>query len=266
MTLRLADIYRREGEGGHIARIALERPPGNLIDREVAALLRQIPEEIDREPAEVRVVLLSGLPTGPFCAGTDPVLLEEARRLSATALADLLDGYRVASSIAAIQRPVVAAIEGAAYEQGLELALAADVRVAGEGATFRLDHVGQGLIPWDGGTQRLSRVAGPSRALEVLLTGRTVQAAEALEMGLVNRLVPHGHALEAARELAHAIARGGPIAARYAKEAVHAGLDLSLEQGIILETDLTMVLQTTADRMEGIRSFLERRTPTFRGV
>ncbi len=263
MPLHLTDIFRREGD--HIGRISLERPPRNLIDREIAALFRRLPEEIDQGLPEVRAVMLSGLPAGPFCAGSDPALLDEARDLPRAAFADLLASYRVALSLAAIQRPVVAAIEGEAHDQGLELALAADLRVAAEDATFRMAQVSQGLIPWDGGTQRLSRVVGRSAALEMLLTGRTLAGPEALEMGLVSRLVPPGKALEAAWQVAESIARGGPVAARYAKEAVHAGMDLTLEQGILLETDLTMILQTTSDRMEGIRSFLERRAPTYTG-
>ena len=242
--------------------VTLAGRPVRLGHRHPLTVLR---EEIDQGASEVRAVVLSGMPAGPFCAGTDPALLEEARGLPTADLADLLDSYRIGRSVAVLQRPVIAAIEGEAHDQGLELALAADLRVAAEGATFRLAQVGQGLIPWDGGTQRLSRIVGRSAALEMIMTGRTLEAQEALELGLINLLVPRAMALAAALEMAEAIAQGGPIAARYAKEAVHAGLDLTLEQGILLETDLTMILQTTADRMEGIRSFLQRRNPTYLG-
>lgn len=265
MSSFAADLYRLAGEGGRIGRIAVESPPGNLITRELSLFLRQLPEDIDLGTPDVRAVVLSGLPSGPFCGGTDESLIAESRGLSGGALNELLDSYRVASAIAVIQRPVIAAVEGDALEQGLELALAADLRVAGENATFRMAQVHEGLIPWDGGTQRLSRVVGASAALEIILTGRVIDAEEALELGLVNRVVPTGTALDAAMELAESIAKGGPIAARYAKEAVHTGMDLTLEQGVLLETDLTMVLQTTADRTEGINSFLERREPTYRG-
>ncbi len=265
MTLSLADILTLEGPGGQIAHVALRLPSANLVTRELAALLRTLPEEIDQGLPHVRAVVLSGPAGGPFCEGAAQSFYDEAKGLTgADALAHVA-AYQVASAVAAIQRPVIAAIEGAAYEQGFEIALAADLRVAGESATFRLGQVGQGLIPWDGGTQRLRRIAGQPVALDLILTGRTIAAREALDLGLVDRAAPASSALAVAMDLAAAIARGAPLAARYAKEVVRSGLDMTLEHGILLETDLTMVLQTTADRAEGIRSFLERRKPEFTG-
>ena len=119
-------------------------------------------------------------------------------------------------------------------------------------------------FPWDGATQRLPRLVGPARAKDLILTGRTIDAREALEIGLVNRVVEQPDQLaEQAGELAQAIASGGPIAARYAKEAVQKGMDLTLGQGLALEADLNVILQSTGDREEGIKSFLERRPPKF---
>ena len=123
----------------------------------------------------------------------------------------------------------------------------------------------QGSFPWDGGTQRLPRVVGQARALELLLTGREVDAQEALDMGLVHRTVPAHRVQEAAQELAERVAGCAPIALRYAKEAVRAATETSLEAGFRLEADLNIILQSTQDRAEGIRSFLEHRTPRFQG-
>ena len=201
-----------------------------------------------------------------FSRGTGRSFLSEsAEASSGNAAQALFDSYRCASAIASLPFPVIAAINGDAYDQGLELALAADIRVAAETAQFRMGQALQGIIPWDGGTQRLPRIVGPAHATDLLLTGRTIGAEEALDMGLVNRVAPPADALSTAQEIAEQILAGGPIAARYAKEVILAGSEMTLDQGILLETDLTMILQTTKDREEGIRSFLERRDPEFTG-
>ena len=176
-----------------------------------------------------------------------------------------LEKRRVADSIAAIEKPVVAAVPGDATDQALELALACDVRIASDASTFGLTQVMQGLIPWDGGTQRLPRLIGRSRAMEMVLSARILDAREALDMGLVNETMPLNMVVARARELAQLIAGHGPIAARYLKEAILKGADLTLDQGLRLEADLNLLLQTTTDRAEGIRSFLERRQPHYRG-
>jgi len=149
--------------------------------------------------------------------------------------------------------------------QGLELALACDIRIAAEGAKFCLPHTSYGLIPSGGGTQRLPRLVGKGKALEMVLTAEPVDAEEAFRIGLVNKVVPSEKVLSEAEEVAKGITTKGPIALRYAKEAVNKGLDLTLEQGLRLEADLYFLIQTTADRMEGIRAFLEKRPPQFRG-
>jgi enoyl-CoA hydratase/carnithine racemase len=120
-------------------------------------------------------------------------------------------------------------------------------------------------MPWDGGTQRLPRLIGRGRATELLLTGRLIDASEALEAGLVSAIAPRGQVTERAQQIASIIASHGPIAARYLKEAVASGLDTSLPQALRLEADLNFILQTTSDRAEGIDSFLERRPPRYTG-
>ena len=158
----------------------------------------------------------------------------------------------------------MAAVIGNALDQVLELALACDLRIASDASRFGLTQIMDGLIPWDGGTQRLPRLVGRSLAMEMVLSARVLDAPEALEIGLVNETVPTDMVSARAKEMAQLIAGHGPIAARYLKEAILKGADLTLEQGLRLEADLNLLLQTTTDRAEGVGSFLERRRPHYR--
>ncbi len=189
----------------------------------------------------------------------------EGPELSPGATQAALPIARMASAVADIEKPVIAAINGDATDQGLELALACDIRVASDRARFGLTQVEAGLTPRDGGTQRLPRLIGRARALEMILTSRLVDAAEAKQIGLVSEVVAPSHVLPRAQEIASAIAKHGPIASRFLKEAVLQGLDMTLSQGLRLEADLSFLLQSTADRTEGIDSFLERREPEYKG-
>jgi enoyl-CoA hydratase/carnithine racemase len=171
----------------------------------------------------------------------------------------------VASSIAALEIPVIVAVNGDALDHGLELALAGDLRLTSAGARFGLTGLARGSFPWDGGTQRLPRLVGPAWAKDMIFTGRIIDAAEALRLGLVNQVVEADRLPQAAHELAERILAGGPIATRYAKEGIQTGMELSLAQGLRLEADLNILLQSTADRAEGIKSFLARRAPRFTG-
>jgi enoyl-CoA hydratase len=170
-----------------------------------------------------------------------------------------------AAAIAAIERPVIAAINGDAFGIGLEIALSCDIRIASDKARFSLPQVAQGRLPADGGTQRLPRIIGRGKALEMLLTAGTLSAAEALEIGLVNKVVPSRKLAGETRQLAETIATKGPLALKYLKEAVIKGMDLTLEQGLRLEADLYFLLHTTADRTEGITAFREKKPPQFKG-
>ena len=249
----------RQWREGPVAVIALSRPgAGNSIDESLAFELKELSGRLDQDEA-VRVVVLTG-DGDAFCGGTDPSAEREALRR-----ADGMASLRVAGAVSAIKKPVIASIDGPAVDQGLELALACDLRIAAGRSTFALTQLERGLIPWDGGTQRLPRVIGASRALEMVLTCRCVDAAEALSIGLVGEIAGPEGPLERALEIAGAIARHGPIAARYLKEAVMKGLDLTMEQGLRLEADLNVILQSTADRQEGLRSFRERRAPGYTG-
>lgn len=169
------------------------------------------------------------------------------------------------AALAAVNRPIIAAINGDASAEGLELVLCCDLRVAAEGARFALPQVASGSIPGSGGTQRLARLVGRGKALEMLLLARSIDAEAALRFGLVNEVAPAAQVLTQAQSLAETLTTKGPIALRYAKEAIYKGMDMTLEQGLRLEMDLYLLTQTTADRAEGIQAFLERRTPAFRG-
>ncbi len=244
-----------------LATVFLNRPHAfNAINEEMAAELRDVFTELNQDD-EMWVVVLTGAGEA-FCRGTD---LAPTADMEDRSLEETLDGLRVADSIAGVGKPVIAAINGDAIGQGLELALACDLRIAAKGARLALPQVQEGLLPWDGGTQRLPRLIGHSWATYMLLTACPMEAQEAMKIGLVNEVVEASQVVARAQELASLIARYGPIAAGYAKEALLNGADLTLEQGLRLEADLNLLLQSTRDRAEGIRSFLERRTPEYRG-
>ena len=168
-------------------------------------------------------------------------------------------------ALAGLPQPTVAAVSGHAHSAGLELALACDIRVAASGATFAMPETGLGLVPFGGGTQRLPRAVGRSQALRMLLAGTEIDAVEAKRIGLVTEVVADGAELEAADALARVIASRGPVATRFVKEAVLRGVEQPLQQGLRTELDMTVILQTTADRAEGVRAFVEGRPPEFTG-
>lgn len=247
-----------------LSRITLCRPDrANAID---ASFVRELHETCDTLAADkgVRAVLLTA--EGDFFSrgwhweslageGGDPVAALREQGVP-------VDPF---GCLAELPRPVVCAVNGDASGAGLELALACDIRVASEEATFALPDILIGLLPLAGGTQRLPRLIGRGAALEMVLTGEPVGAQEALRRGLVSALVPRDRLLQEAEAIASRIAERGPLAVRYAKEAVSRGFEMPLEQGLRYETDLTIILQTTEDRAEGVKAFLEKRKPEFKG-
>ena len=212
----------------------------------------------------VRVVILAG-GGDSFSRGWDwPALAAESPDSSgALKEAGVLDDPF--GCLAALPKPVVCALHGETSGGGLALVLAADIRIAAEDATFSLPETALGLVPMAGATQRLVRLAGRGHALALVLTGEPIGAAEALRIGLVSEVVAKAALAERANEIAGRIAERGPIAVQYAKEAVTRGAEMPLDQGLRYETDLTMILQTTDDRAEGVRAFLEKRQPKFKG-
>jgi len=170
-------------------------------------------------------------------------------------------------SLAVLSKPTVAIVNGDATDEGMELAMAADIRIALAEARFALTQPSRGEMPRFGGTQRLPRLAGIGNAIRMLIAGAKIDGDEALRIGLVTYLAKDRKDLGArAGEVAQAILTRGPVAVRMVKDAVRKGYDMTLEQGIRLEEDLYALLQTTADRAEGVRAFLDKRKPLFRGA
>ena len=241
-----------------VAMVTLNRPDSrNAITTQMVAELQDIRNEISRDN-DIRVVIITGNET--FCTGTDAGELSLSENK-----AELMGQLSVSSLVAGLDRPTIAAINGEAFGQGLELALACDLRICTETARFAMNHMASGDIPWDGGTQRLSRVVGRCKAMEMILTGDVIDAREAHRIGLVNKVVPPQEIMAVVMDMAQEIASRGPIGLRYAKEAVLKGMDLTLEQGLRLEADLYFLLHTTRDRTEGMRAFQEKRSPRFEG-
>jgi enoyl-CoA hydratase len=240
-------IYNKKD---HIANITLNRPEaGNSINLELAQELEDVCRRINQDD-DIYVVTLTGAGDKAFCSGVE----KSGSR------------YGVATAIASIEKPVIAAVNGDALGQGLELALSCDIRLASDKARFGFPEVARGLIPFDGGTQRLPRIVGRGKALELILTGETITTEEAFRIGLVGKVVSGANLAAETEALAKTIAAAAPIALRYIKEAVNKGLDLTLEQGLRLEADLYFLIHTTADRTEGIKAFLEKRLPKFKGI
>jgi enoyl-CoA hydratase len=236
---------------GHIATIKAPRPSaGKTNSPEFVRELDEVRDCINGDD-EIYVVVLTG-------TGTSFVTFSDGKPGEIPPLGS-------AAAIATIERPVIAAINGDAFGIGLEIALSCDIRIASDKVRFALPQVARGRLPADGGTQRLPRIVGRGKALEMLLTASTLSAAEALEIGLVNKVVPSGELEREARQLAETIAAKGPLALKYLKEAVIKGMDLTLEQGLRLEADLYFLLHTTSDRTEGITAFREKRPPQFKG-
>ena len=234
--------------------MTLDRPGArNRVNRDMALELREACALLAADDG-LQVVILTG--TGPvFSTGRET-----------PADAGAIAGMQAARAIAALPVPVLAALNGDASDHGLELALAADLRLAAPDARFRFSPPSEGMFPFDGGTQRLPRLVGPAWAQDMLLTGRELTAGEAAAIGLVNRVSGKDEdVMQLARQLAGQIAEGSPLGARYAKEAIMSGTDMSLSHALGLESDLSVILQSTRDRAEGIASFLERREPGFTG-
>ncbi len=170
-----------------------------------------------------------------------------------------------ADSIDRIDRPTIACINGNAIGAGLELTMACDVRIAAQASRFGLPQIKNGDIPRDGGTQRLARLVGLGKALEMILTGELIDAEEAVRCGLVSRLMPKGQVMGTVLALAEELASKAPVAVRFIREAIYKGMDLTLDQGLRMELDLYLLLFTTRDRIEGVNAFKEKRKPSFEG-
>lgn len=210
----------------------------------------------------VRGVILTGAGEKAFVAGADISELVKDGPLEAKRTAER--GQRMCDVIETLGKPVIAAVNGFALGGGLELALACTLRTAASTAKLGLPEVTLGIMPGYGGTQRLPRLIGRGRAQELILTGRAVDAEEANALGLVNAVHEPGELMEQTEKLLGRMLRNGPVALRFAMEAVHRGLSGSLEAGLAVEADLFGTIAASADRKEGLTAFLEKRKPEFR--
>lgn len=244
--------------------IQLNRPEKlNALSREMILALTDIFKRIEKG-SDLRAVILTGSGDKAFCAGTD---IEELSGTANQAQAVEVSkrGQELCSQIENCGVPVIAAVNGIAAGGGCELALACHLRVASTNATFSLPESKLGAVPAYGGTQRLAREIGNARALEMMLTGRSVAAEEALRFGLINQLTKPADLQSEAEALAAEIAKLAPLAIRACLQAVIKGEGLSLTEGLRLEAELFASLFATEDVREGTRAFLEKRQPTFKG-
>ena len=247
-----------------IARVTINRPKVlNALNektvREIHAAFSTLADD-----RNVRVVILTGSGEKAFVAGADINELAEMTPLGGEASSRL--GQEALLEIEDLGKPVIAAINGFALGGGLEIALACHFRFASENAKLGLPEVGLGIIPGYGGTQRLPRIVGLGIALELITTGRMIDAAEALRIGLVNAVLPQADLIPHAERVAGEILSKGPLAVRCAMEAAISGLDSTLEQGLAQESTYFGLLSATTDMREGLKAFLEKRKPAFGGA
>lgn len=251
-----------------IAWITLNRPESmNAINQAMAGEIVNACGRAEEDEG-VRLIVFKGAGEKSFSAGMD--LKERAERtFSVIERRQLKVAPRAASfptqAVAALTKPAIAAIRGYAIGGGLEIALACDIRIASEDARLGLTEVRRGMLPGSGGTQRLSRIVGIAKALEICLSGNLVDAQEAWRLGLVNEVVPREGLFAAAERLAGAVLQGAPISVRFIKEAIYKGVELPLDQALRLEADLSALIATTEDCKEGPRAFAEKRAPVWKG-
>jgi enoyl-CoA hydratase len=247
-----------------IARVTVNRPDKlNALNAIVFAELADAVTRIETDAA-VRGVIVTGAGTKAFVAGADISELTEQGVAGGRSRA--ITGQQVFRRLERCGKPVIAAVNGFALGGGCELAMACHLRVAGENAKFGQPEVKLGIAPGYGGTVRLPRLIGRARALELLLTGEMIDAEEARRVGLVNRVVPPDRVVPEAEGLLRTILANGPLAIRACLELVDTGMEMTLDQALLLEAGYFGLLSATADMREGTRAFIEKRKPTFKGT
>jgi enoyl-CoA hydratase/carnithine racemase len=253
----------------HIGYVTLNRPQVlNAVNQQMRREIIDVCERMRRDP-EVRVCIFTGAGERAFSTGFD--LKEGAAQTDDQSLFAQRHARRQPGihfhhqAISSMDKPTIAAIRGYAVGGGLEVALACDLRIAAEDARLGMMEVRRGRLGGSGGTQRLPRLMGTANALELCLTGEPVNAAEAFRLGLVNRVVPVDRLMPVAEEIAAKICLGAPLSVIAIKEAITKGVELPIEQGLQLESELGLALATTEDQKEGARAFAEKRPPVWKG-
>jgi enoyl-CoA hydratase len=248
---------------GATAVVTINRPAVlNALNSATLDELRRAMLDIQRDAA-VRVVIITGAGEKAFVAGAD--INELARQTPVSGREHARAGQAVLDLIEGLGKPVIAAINGYALGGGCELAMACTIRLAAETAKLGQPEISLGIIPGYGGTQRLPRLIGKGRALELILTGAPITAAEAHRIGLVNQVVPAAELMTRAKQMAAVLARQAPIAVGYILQAVNQGLEMPTHEALAYEATFFGLLATTDDMREGMRAFLEKRKPEFHG-
>jgi enoyl-CoA hydratase len=246
-----------------VAVVTIDRPDAlNALDRVTLQELRDRLRELAPD-TDARVVVLTGAGDRAFAAGADIKEMTEMTVLEGHAWGAL--GHECCRLLESMPKPALAAVNGFALGGGCELALACDIRYASEQAKFGQPEINLAVIPGWGGTQRLARAIGPALAKDLILTGRTVDAAEALRLGLVSAVYPAGELLERVLETASSLAKKSPVALSAAKDATNRALQGDLAAGLSYEALLFAALFATEDQKEGMRAFAEKREPRFKG-
>jgi enoyl-CoA hydratase len=247
----------------NVATLTIDRQEKlNALDPQVVEEIGQALLELEAEGP--RAIVVTGAGERAFIAGADIGAMSVMSPLEAKRFSEI--GHAAMALLDRSPIPTIAAVNGFALGGGCEVALACDIRIAAENATFGFPEVGLGILPGMGGTQRLPRLVGPALAKELIFTGRRISAEEAREIGLVNRVVAEGEALDAARELAAGISDNGPLAVRHAKAAANRSLDVDLISGLEYEADQFALLFATEDAREGMTAFSDKRKPKFEGL
>jgi enoyl-CoA hydratase len=247
-----------------VATITINRPDklNALDDATIAELGAAIDEVVSRK--DIGGAIVTGAGPKAFVAGAD--ISELATQGSLDGRARAMLGQRIFTRFEQSPKPVIAAVNGFALGGGLELALACHIRIASENAKLGLPEVKLGIGPGYGGTQRLPRLIGRGRALQLILTAEMTDAAEAYRIGLVNKVVPAAELMAAAEAMMRQILANGPVALALCIEAVNRGLDTTLEEGLVIEANHFGLIATTSDMREGMRAFLDKRPPAFTGT
>ena len=246
-----------------IAIITINRPDVlNALNHETIGELKEAALSV-RDDDSVGGMIVTGAGEKSFVAGADINELVQATALSGREIS--IRGQETLQVFELMGKPVIAAINGYALGGGFELALGCHIRIAAENATMGLPEVGLGIMPGFGGSQRLPRLIGTSKALELILTGKSISADEAMSWGIVSKVVPEGEALNAAKEMMKEILTRAPMSIKMSIEAVNRGMNMSLDEGLAIESDRFGLLCGTEDMKEGMNAFLEKREAKFKG-
>jgi enoyl-CoA hydratase len=259
VTSKLVIYEKSEG----IATITLNRPETlNAFSKEVVKEVLQALEDV-KDDESVRVVVLTGAGEKAFSAGADIKTMIGMNALKARELS--LMGENLCLALENLEKPVIAALNGYALGGGLEVAMACDLRIASENARMGQTEINIGLIPGWGGTQRLTRLVGRTKAKELVFTGRMIDAKTAEQLGIVNMVAPADKFKETVRQFALDLASKAPVAIKVAKALINNGADISLDSALALEREGFGVVASTEDLQEGVRAFTEKRKPAFKG-